>query len=168
MAGKDFLGRGMDVIDDINLRFAAIENAVKLLQSSTRPTMPGYNFISGSDANGDYPLDPVEGQVAVGRDVNDNNIYHYANGRWRPFWQDADLINGWVGLGDPYHPVQYTLINGIFRTRGAMSGGTIPSVAFVADSEFLPQKTQRITVVRDTDPGVIEVDNSSGSVTVLS
>jgi len=68
VAGKDFTGRGMDTVDDIILALNNIEKRLTFIETSRRTTVPGYNF--ETDNPGDKPLDPIEGQVAVGVDNN--------------------------------------------------------------------------------------------------
>lgn len=79
MALKDFQGRGEDIFDDISYSFDKMANEFLRLRNNTRPIVPKYNF--ATDDVGDQPLNPSEGQIALG--VDDNTLRYYVNGEWR-------------------------------------------------------------------------------------
>lgn len=171
MAGKDFLGRGKDLIDDIFLEIAKLEDRVTKLANIKQPTHPLYNFYNWKSPNpADLPDDPVEGQIAGGLD--DDTILAYSNGSWHFVgagnWYDMVLESPWFAVGDPYNPPQFSKASPMhLKFRGAIDGGTTGDIITYLPTQFWPDKTEHYVISVGSDPRVIEVSSVDGSVKII-
>jgi len=76
------------------------------------------------------------------------------------------LINSWTNLGAPYNSAGYFKDPfGIVHLRGMITGGAVPSVAFVLPAKYRPLAINVFTVVANNAFGRVDVD-SGGNVNV--
>lgn len=79
-------------------------------------------------------------------------------------WISATLMNGWTNYGGGFTPVSYCKIGTIVYIRGLMSGGTMPSVAFVLPVGYRPAYNYQFPAVAFGAYAWFEV-GSTGNVT---
>lgn len=168
MAGKGFETGSRDVIDELQAQIEDLQAAVVKLQNVKQPTHPIYQvgtFYSPSNP-GDFPDDPVEGQIALG---DDNAIWTYTKGQWWTSWRQATLLSPWVAIGGTYHTgAQYSKsLQGDPRLRGAITGGGIGDTMFNIPAAYRPLKDQKYVVVNGTIPSTLLI-KANGDVVPLS
>ena len=171
MAGKDFLGRGKDLIDDIFHELSVLEDKVVGLANIKQPTHPLYLFYDWKNPNpGDLPDDPVEAQHAGGFD--DDTFWQYTNGGWvfvgGGRWYDLTLEPPWVSVGGPYHDPQFSKASPMhLKFRGAIDGGGPGDIIAFLPVQFWPDAVEHYVISFGNTPTVIEVSATDGSVTPL-
>lgn len=160
MAQKDFTGRGVDIFDDIALSLDATSKRVVRRENDTRPVVPRYRIATGIEGNGDFPLNPIEGQVAVG--IDDNNLWYYVNGRWRSgvagSWIDFELEPPWFAVAPFHMPPQYMILAQEYFFRGAITGGTDTDLVATLPVDDRPEFFHRYLISRDYQVAFIEID----------
>lgn len=94
MAGKGFISRGRDVLDDIYQTVDELAERLTKHENIKTPTAPLYKFAAPDP--GDLPDDPIEGQYAIS---HENEFWIYRNGAWHKVGGGQNpWIAGYIGM----------------------------------------------------------------------
>jgi hypothetical protein len=149
MAGRGFVNRGKDVIDDIFNELDIIKEVFIKQANIKTPTAPLYKF-PGVDP-GDLPDDPVEGQFAISQD---DKFWIYRNSAWHKVGGDAELK--WVvargGYGNPP-----------FATGNTQPDSILPYLSIVSSSDGIDASSLVIGEgYKSSENGVYTIDLDPG------